>query len=158
MNIHWRSKPNMPGSNTPTVSLAPGSTSAFRIVVFVRAVGRHWAVLLAGGVLLGGIATWQRIGHVVKPWLYWSVATIALFIAFVRAWNDQVDAAEQIGSELVILQSRVEKLERPADRPMLSFLRWVKMQIRYVTQCRSTDFTYGITERPHWRFRSNLSA
>lgn len=124
MDIHWRSQPNMPGPYTPTVSLTPGSTGAFRIVVFVRAVGRHWGVLVAGGVLLGGIATWQRFGHVVKPWLYWSIATIALFIAFVRAWNDQVDAAEQIGSELFILQSRVEKLERPADRPMLSFLRW----------------------------------
>jgi hypothetical protein len=60
----------------------------------------------------------------ISPWAYWSIATIAVFVALFRAWSDQVNAAEQIRSELVVLQGRVEKLERPADRPLLSFLRW----------------------------------
>jgi hypothetical protein len=121
------------------------STGVFRIVGFVRAVGRHCGVLLTGGVLLGGVAIWQRIGHTVRPSVYWSIATITLFIAFVRAWNDQLNAAEQIRSELVVLQSRIEKLEGPADRPLLSFHRWGQEE----NQTHARAFQRGFYLRNH---------
>jgi hypothetical protein len=62
-----------------------------RLLEFTIAVVRHWGALVTGGVLIGALGTWQSTGHTVKPWVYWLVAIVALFVAFFRAWKDKAE-------------------------------------------------------------------
>jgi len=61
---------------------------------FLIAVVRHWGALVTGGVVIGLLWLWQGTGHTVKPWVFWLVAVVALFIASFKAWNDQFNARE----------------------------------------------------------------
>jgi hypothetical protein len=63
---------------------------------FILAVARHWSTLMTGGIIIGALDLWQNTGHSVPPFLYWSVAIVALFVAFFRAWRDEHQAKEGV--------------------------------------------------------------
>jgi hypothetical protein len=66
-----------------------------RAIHFLEAVVKHWGVLVTGGFAIGILGIWQGTGHPVRPWVYWIVAIAGLFLAFFKAWNDQVNEKEK---------------------------------------------------------------
>ncbi len=91
-----------------------------RFLKFLRAVGRHWGVLVTGGVFVGAVGLWQGTGHPVKPSVYWAMAMAGFFIACHKAWNDQLEEAEKARSALA--ETRKE-LEPSVSDPVLALLR-----------------------------------
>ena len=65
-----------------------------RLLEFTVAVLHHWGALVTGGVLIGILSIWQSTGHTVRPWVYSSIAIVALFVGFFRAWNDKAKQLE----------------------------------------------------------------
>jgi hypothetical protein len=65
-----------------------------RIIDFILAVAKHWGALVTGGAAIGLISIWQETGHRVPAYVYWSIALLALFVAFFRAWKDKAEQVE----------------------------------------------------------------
>jgi hypothetical protein len=59
---------------------------------FVLAVCHHWASLVTGGFLIAALSLFQETGHAVRPWVYWTIALVALFVSFFKAWRDEYRA------------------------------------------------------------------
>ena len=55
-------------------------------VEFVRAVFKHWGVLVTSGAGIGALGIWQGTGHFTPHWVYWLVAAIGLIGASYKAW------------------------------------------------------------------------
>jgi hypothetical protein len=66
------------------------------ILTFLNAVRIHWGSLVTGGSIIGVIGTYQGTGHPVAPWIYWSIAVIALIVAFYNAWLDQYRKVKEL--------------------------------------------------------------
>src|SRR5258708_6195598 len=79
-----------------------------RLYQFIRAVFTHWGVLVTGGFAIGVLFVWQGTGHPIRPWVYLIVAIAGLFLAFFRAWNDQVNEKEEAIAETVHLRRGAE--------------------------------------------------
>lgn len=79
-----------------------------RISRFIASVFEHWGALVTGGVFIGALSVWQNTGHSVRPLVYWAVAFVTLFIAFFRAWNDEVNAKEKALAQLANLEKTVK--------------------------------------------------
>lgn len=62
---------------------------------FLRAVARHWASLVTGGIIIGAISIWQGTGHSAPPNAYWAIALGALLISVFKTWNDERTAKEK---------------------------------------------------------------
>jgi hypothetical protein len=93
-----------------------------RFLKFLRAVGKHWGVLVTGGVFVGAVGLWQGTGHPVKPSVYWALAMVGFFIACHKAWNDQLEEAEKARSALV--ETRKEWYTSPSSSdPILVLIR-----------------------------------
>jgi hypothetical protein len=92
-----------------------------RIWQFCQSVLRHWGTLVTGGAIIGGIGIWQGSGNAVNPWVYWTIAIIALVIACFKTWNDQVDIAQKA-------VAAKDALEWPENRPMISFDSWGQVE------------------------------
>jgi hypothetical protein len=82
-----------------------------RISQFLQAVVTHWGVLVTGGFAIGVLGIWQGTGHQVRPWVYWIVAIIGLFLAFFKAWNDQVNEKEQALTKVNEIRKEFEASE-----------------------------------------------
>lgn len=70
------------------------------VLLFAKAVVKHWTALITGGIVIALLTLWQDTGHPVAYWVYWSVAVIALVIAFYRAWLDEHRNALRLAEEL----------------------------------------------------------
>jgi hypothetical protein len=93
------------------------SSAMPRVWNFVRSVWEHWGVVVTGPIVSVLLGVWSWTGHSVPSWIYWPICLGGLFVAFFKAWKDQVNLVEK-------LQAEKAKLEWPEDRPKLSFLRW----------------------------------
>jgi hypothetical protein len=93
-----------------------------RFLKFFRAVGKHWGVLVTGGVFVGAVGLWQGTGHPVKPWLYWAMAMVGFFIACHKAWNDQLEETEKARSALAETMKELDTSPSASD-PVLALLR-----------------------------------
>ena len=83
---------------------------------FVVAVAQHWGVVVTSGVLIGGIGLWQSTGHFVGHWVYWSVASVGLIVAFYRAWLSEYQSARELTARLGAEAAKLsEELERTAQ-------------------------------------------
>jgi hypothetical protein len=69
-------------------------------LLFAKAVVKHWAALITGGVAMALLTIWQNTGHRVAPSVYWSIAIVAMVFAFYRAWFDEHQGAMRLGAEL----------------------------------------------------------
>ena len=57
---------------------------------FLRAIGKRWAALLTGGVLIAVLSQWDRLGGSPVPrWVWWTVTGITLLWACFLAWREQ---------------------------------------------------------------------
>ena|SRR5712692_8799709 len=93
-----------------------------RFLKFLRAVGKHWGVLVTGGVFVGAVGLWQGTGHPVKPSVYWAMAMVGFFIACHKAWNDQLEEAEKARSALAETRKELDPSPSASD-PVLALLR-----------------------------------
>jgi hypothetical protein len=60
-------------------------------VRFLRAIGKRWAALLTGGILIAALSLWERLGGspAVPRWGWWTVAALTLVWACFLAWREQ---------------------------------------------------------------------
>jgi hypothetical protein len=59
-------------------------------VQFLRAIGKRWAALLTGGILIAVLSQWDRLGGSPVPhWVWWTVTGITLVWACFLAWREQ---------------------------------------------------------------------
>lgn len=83
-------------------------------VRFLRAVLKHWGSIVTGGVFIGGVSLWQSTGHFVAHWIYWSIASIGLLVAFYRAWLGEhkqvVDLAAALHAARAELKQESERM------------------------------------------------
>ena len=80
----------------PMLARAKGVLSKFPyLLAFISAAVRHWGTLVTGGSIIGVLSIFQGTGHTVRPWVYWVVGIVALFIACFKAWLEERKAKEQ---------------------------------------------------------------
>ena len=72
------------------------------LVSFIKAVGKHWLVLLTGGVIAAIEGALEHsTGTTLPGWAYWTVALFALFAACFLAWRDEHRGRGRAESRLV---------------------------------------------------------
>src|ERR1700739_943903 len=70
------------------------------IRIFVRDVLGYWGALVTGGVIIGALSIYQNLGHTIAPWVYGSIAVIAIVVASYRAWVFQFVKRQEVEEKL----------------------------------------------------------
>ena len=86
---------------------------------FIKAVLKHWGILVTSGVGIGALGIWQGTGHYIPHWVYWSVAAIGLVGACYKAW----DAERQQVETLAERQTTIKRDEQRELIRVLTVLR-----------------------------------
>lgn len=74
-----------------------------RLWRFCKSVIHYWGLLATGGAPIGAITFLQGAGYWTSPLVIkhcaWTIAVVALFIAFFRVWSDQANIVETVTEE-----------------------------------------------------------
>jgi hypothetical protein len=85
---------------------------------FIKAVLKHWGILVTSGVGIGALGIWQGTGRYIPHWVYWSVAAIGLVAAFYKTWNEErqqvVNLAKRLDGEIA-RQKRESEFENQRE-------------------------------------------
>jgi uncharacterized membrane protein len=116
-----------------------------RVWQFIKSVTHHWGVLVTGGVAIGVLGVWQGTGHVVKPWVYWLVAIVGLFVAFFKAWNDQANEKEKALAKIA------ERAEASAAFPIAIEWKELAKEFRQLPRRIRADWNRNRDGEESWR-------
>ena len=94
-------------------------------VLFVKEICKYWGALVTGGALIGLLGIWQSTKHAVPPWVYWTIAVLALVFASGQAWIAKYEELERLTNEMQSRAGRPDLTTRfeVCDSPPRTMLR-----------------------------------
>lgn len=96
---------------------------------YIRAVFKHWGVLVTSGVGIGALGIWQGTGHFTPHWVYWLVAAIGIVAACYKAWNEERQNVVNLTERLNVFEQKIQPMlhmDARVGRPDSEKTRWRK--------------------------------